>query len=481
MSQISWDENSLQRAVDWMRPLPNLLCVLSDLEPDPESGASFPSVWQQFATNHASTLQSGVDLRQGKLVAECSRVLALVQKLPVDTIARAIDGIAEWLSAWRREVVKLPDYQAVWQRLWPLAVAATNAQQDVTDAVDLNRIAPTADDREPLDLDTLNTPAGKLVGVFLEACFQVEPAAHPFHTDAKLLAMRDTVMDVRGRTAVIVRHRLIERLPYFLAADQQWTQEHLITPLKSQSIEALALWRAIARQTQFFDVLSILGSEMAERVISRDVGRESRQSLVFSLMVECLWALQDQREPAVPYLRIQQTLRRLDDEVRAYAADAIRRFVSDVPATPEGKERSLTPENVFHGSAAPLLEHVWPPERSLATPGVSKALARLPAASGEAFADAVKAIERFLLPFDCWSMLDYGLYGEKEGEARLAIIDNQTKALALLLLLDRTVGTSESAVIPYDLTTALDQVEQAAAQLAGSSVFRRLATAARRA
>lgn len=175
-----------------------------------------------------------------------------------------------------------------------------------------------------------------------------------------------------------------------------------------------------------------------------------------------------------------EEVRRLDDEVRAYAADAIRRFVSNVPATTQGKERSLTPENVFHGSAAPLLEQVWPQERSLATPGVSKALARLPAASGEAFADSVKAIERFLVPFDCWSMLDYGLYGEEGGEARLATIDNQAKASALLLLLDRTVGSSESAVIPYDLTAALDQVVKAAAQLAGSSVFRRLATAVRR-
>jgi hypothetical protein len=73
-------------------------------------------------------------------------------------------------------------------------------------------------------------------------------------------------------------------------------------------------------------------------------------------------------------------------------------------------------------------------------------------------ADAVKAIKRFLVPFECWSMLEYGLYGEwrRKAERDLRTVNDQSKASALLLLLDRTVGTSESAVIPYDLTAALD-------------------------
>jgi hypothetical protein len=375
----------------------------------------------------------------------------------------------------------LPDYQAVWHRLWSFAVDATNARQSASDDVDLNTVARATDDREPLDLDTLNTPSGKLVGAFLDSCPSVTPGARPFEDNADLLGMRAAVMNAQGRTAVIARHRLIESLPHFLEVDPEWTEANLVTPLMAESAEALALWRAIARQTQFYKVLKIIGDQMAERAVRRDLGRETRQSLVFSLIVECLWALQEQREPAVPFPRLQQMIRSLDDEVRAYAADAVQRFVASVPASPQGKALSLTPEIVFRGAASPLLTRIWPQERSLTTAGVSRAFAHLPAAAKGAFAEAVDVVDRFLVPFDCWSMLDYGLYGDEDGESKLSGIDSEDKAAALLQLLDHTVGTSEAAVVPYDLASALDQIEKTSLRLVDSPVFRRLAAAARRA
>ena len=50
-----------------------------------------------------------------------------------------------------------------------VAVEATNAAQPVPGDYDLNLVTRQSDDREPMDLDTLNTPAGKCVGVFLAA------------------------------------------------------------------------------------------------------------------------------------------------------------------------------------------------------------------------------------------------------------------------------------------------------------------------
>jgi hypothetical protein len=69
----------------------------------------------------------------------------------------------------------------------------------------------------------------------------------------------------------------------------------------------------------------------------------------------------------------------------------------------------------------------------------------------------------------------------EEGEAKkLAAINDEAKAKALLRLLDLTVGSSESAVIPYDLTDALDQIRSVAPHLVDSATYRRLSTAARR-
>ncbi len=90
------------------------------------------------------------------------------------------------------------------------------------------------------------------------------------------------------------------------------------------------------------------------------------------------------------------------------------------------------------------------------------------------------AIERFLVPFECWSILDYGLFGEVDGKPKLSSIDNKEKATAFLRLLDLTTGTAEGAVIPHDLGDALDRVRRVAPSLTKNQEFRRLETDARR-
>jgi len=429
---------------------------------------------------HSPARGQGEDGTPRNFKAECARVLSLINKLPEETVRQAIDGISGWLSEWKRQVVVLPKGLSVWLKLWPIAVEATNAQQPVEEEIHINTVAQSSDDREPMDLDTLNTPAGKLVGVFLAACPNLRGNDRPFDVDCALPTMRDAIIAATGRSGLIARHRMIEALSYFLSADPDWTHEHLITPLIADNSEAIALWSAIARRTRFSDVLKIIGGPMTKRATDQRLSRESRRSLVFSLVIECLHAFREQRDPAVPYSRIQQMIRLIDDEVRAYGAEAIQRFIHDVSTSREGGPASPSPEQLFRSAAAPFLLQVWPQERSLATPSVSQALADLPATTREAFAEAVDAIERFLVPFECWSMLEYGLYGEEDDNPKLSIIDNHEKAAAFLRLLDLTIGTSEGAVIPYDLAEALDQVRKIAPNLAENQVFRRLATAARR-
>ena len=404
--------------------------------------------------------------RSAIFLTESARVLSLLAKLPEATVRQAIDGISHWFSAWEKQLVVLPEGLSVWLKLWPIAVEATNAKQPVEEEIHLNTVAQSSDDREPMDLDTLNTPAGKLVGVFLAACPNLQANDRPFNVDGAPRTMRDAIIAATGRSGLIARHRMIEALPYFLRADPAWAHEHLIAPLIADNSEAITLWRAIARQTHFSYVLKIIGGPMTERATDRRLGRETRRSLVFSLVIECLYALLEQREPAVPYARIQQMIRSLDDEVRAFGAEAIQRFVRDVSARHEGEQGSHSPEELFRAAAAPFLQQVWPQERSLATPGVSQALATLPATTQAAFAEAVNTIERFLVPFECWSMLDYGLYGEEDGNPKLSSIDNHVKAAAFLRLLDLTIGTAEGSVIPYDLADALDQIRRVAPNLA---------------
>jgi hypothetical protein len=475
-----WDSDLSGRAWDWMRQTGNAATLIPDLEASVDGGAAFPKLWERFGWAHSPAPEMKNVGPQEELAAEATRVLTLLETLPEVTIQHAIDGISQWISTWQSYIAKLPDGLAVWQRLWPLAVEATNAAQPADADLDLNLVARPSDDHEPMDLDTLNTPSGKFVGVFLKVCPRIKGEENPFAHSGIARTMRDTVIAATGRAGLIVRHRLIEELPYFMRADLNWAEQHLIRALLEDSADALSLWRALARQTQYVDVLKVIGAAMVVRAGDLRLGRETRRSLVFSLVVECLHALNENRAPAVAYAGIQQMIRALEDEVRAHAADAIQQFVSEMSAPKHAKEAVPTPEDLFHHAAASFLRAVWPQERSLSTPGVSRALADLPVTSRGAFVPAVDAIQRFLVPFDTWSMLDYGLFGDDDGEPRLSNIDDAEKAAAFLRLLDCTIGTAQSAVIPYDLGAALGQIEKVAPSLVQEPLFRRLATAARR-
>ena len=59
------------------------------------------------------------------------------------------------------------------------------------------------------------------------------------------------------------------------------------------------------------------------------------------------------------------------------------------------------------------------------------------------------------------------------------MINTEAKANALLKLLDLTVGPADGAVIPHDLTDALDQI-RSMRYIVDRVSYRRLSTAARR-
>jgi hypothetical protein len=477
-TRSSFSDNRSSGAHDWIAHQNNSLKILLDFESTSEGGAAFPNIWERFGWAHSPPPPDQSQSTQRDPSAEATRVLSLLLKLPISTVGKAIRGISHWLSTWEKRIAP-SQVLPVWLRLWPVAVSATNSEQPPDAPIDLNTVARNARATdEPRDFDTLNSPAGKLVGVFLAACPNLNEVPRPFDTNNALRIMRDAVSAEHGRSGLIAKHRMTESLSYFLRADPAWTRDNLIKPLISDAADTRVLWRAVARRTQVLEVLKGIGPAMAERATDLLIGRETRKSLVFSLAIEALHALMESRTPAVPFSRITQMIRALDDEVRAHAAQTVQRFVRD--SSSKKLKNPLPPEQVFRTAARPFLETVWPQERSLVSPGMSKAFADLPATSRGAFTEAVDAIERFLVPFDCWSMLDYGLYGDEEGVAKLSTLITPENAAAFLRLLDLTIGTQEGSVVPFDLASALDRIRTVDPELADDRPFRRLATVARR-
>ncbi|MDX8483171.1 hypothetical protein RFN28_32670 [Mesorhizobium sp. VK24D] len=157
----------------------------------------------------------------------------------------------------------------------------------------------------------------------------------------------------------------------------------------------------------------------------------------------------------------------------------VERFLREL-ATQNGETSLERAAELFRSAAKPFLERVWPQELSLVTPGVSSALADLPAAAGNAFAEAVDAVGRFLVPFECWSLHSYGLRSMAAEANKLAIIDSPLKARALLKLLDLTIGSQDISVIPNDLGLALERISELDKSLEREFAYQRLTTAARR-
>ena len=327
------------------------------------------------------------------------------------------------------------------------------------------------------DLDAYNTPVADLMGVFLDACSRATvDKVGTFDPGTDLKRVRDATEGCEGQALLIARHRLIEWLPYFLRVDKAWAISALIGPLQSGTPESLPLWRAVSRRRIGTAALEIIGSDVAAQVTNPGLGTKSRTNLIISLVAESLNAFCAQRQPAVSGADLQQVLRSADVEVRVHAAETVVQFVRE-----QGEVSGHSPEGAFDTAAAPFLGQVWPQERMLVTPGVSRAFAELPARSGKAFARAVRSIKRYLVVFNCYSIMDYGLYGDDvEWTPKLTTIDDEAKAEALLELLNLTVGVSESAIVPYELSDALGQIRSVKAKLAEIPSFRRLVAMARR-
>ena len=133
-----WDDGPAGQAWDWLREEGNSVRVLEDIESSPNSGAEFPTVWENFGQVHSLSVNQGQETRVRDLSAETRRVLGLLVKLPNGTISESIGGISYWLDCWKKYVVAVPNWSAVWLRAWPLAVETTNAMQPPNEEPDFN-------------------------------------------------------------------------------------------------------------------------------------------------------------------------------------------------------------------------------------------------------------------------------------------------------------------------------------------------------
>ena len=476
-------ETSDYQASDWLRHPDHVVHILRDLESAASLVNRFPHLWDRFGHMHSQHGSQSESETTRDTHSEAVRVLGLMNRLSDATVETANDGICHWLYMWSGHVIRSELGRQVWLRAWPFAVEITNATETSDDKVFSDPTIRTGDEeRARREIDAFHLPVGKLLRVFLELFRFTDEIRDPFSSGSLLTLMRDRAIAAPGRSGLIAHYHLTQKLPGFLQVDPAWAMQRLVDPLLNDDDRSVVLWRAVASAWIDSEMLKIIGEEATKRLLDDRIGKEARKGLVSCLVHEGLTAFTDRREPSISHARISQVLRTADNEIRHEAAFAIWEFQDYAYRKGQG---SLPPCRTFLSAVKPFLQHVWPQERSLATSGVSHHFSRLPAVSGEAFAETVDEVARFLVPFDCWSLLDYGFnesgLSEDFGMPRLSdAVDDPPKAHALLRLLDLTVGDSQDAVIPDDLSTALYRIESKAPRLTSGPAFRRLAAAARR-
>ena len=457
----------------WLIQTGNLSLLLGDLEHHDGNLSAFPTLLTRFWRLHHPTQEDSADAR-----VEGDRVLSLLRRAPDALVRMSIADLTQWLAFWKTPIASCPSLPEVWIRLWPLAVEATNSEPPQGESTGLRShpAGKVSDRDDEVDLQIHGTPVGRMVEVFMRLCPSLKEIPHPFESPGPLANLRTSLWKAGGRAGLIVRCSFLIDLYYFLQADPTWAEAQLLPLLFRGGSEDARYWQAFMRTTQFSDVIQILGEVMADRAVDPNLGRSSRRSILGSLALESLHAFREGRSPAIAKERVQQALRLTDEGGRAYVADVVYRFAREVPAL-DGPESG--PAANIRTAVLPFLAECWPQERSLVTPRISQSFATLPALAGEGFAATVQALSRFLRPFECWSLLDFGLFGEFEGVPRLTTIDTPTKAEALLCLLDLCIGNREDTVIPMDLASGLERIRELAPQLTQAVSFRRLATMAR--
>jgi hypothetical protein len=469
----AFDEGAT-RAENWLRLPGSPARLIDDFENSSGAAHTFLHVWGWFAWLHVPTGSEPRDRSDRDLQQQCVRVLLLLSRFPDDSLQGTIDGVAHWLWHWRARVAALPEGLAFWLRIWPIAVRATNSPSRGGQIPEHEKNASAAD-RQVVTREVMSNAVAKLVEVFLAACPESTGEGSPFSVSSVPATMRDVVSGVSGRAGWIVRYCLLGSLDYFLRADPAWAREKLVARLSRDHGSTAALWHAVATGASSREALGVLGQDMASIAADPQFDRSTRESLVDHIIGEALSSFYGERPPAVSVPHIQQMLRRLDDELRDHAAQEIWRVAINARETHAREQNAPPVEEVCRKAILPFLRDVWPQESSLATIGVTRSFASLPAIAGDAFEETVQAVSRFLKPFDCNSMLEYFFLDDEP----LAQVDDRKKAAAFLCLLDSTIGDPRSSVVPDDLAEALAQIRKVAPQLVKDPRFRRLSAACR--
>ncbi|RUZ74677.1 hypothetical protein EN943_23120 [Mesorhizobium sp. M7A.F.Ca.US.006.01.1.1] len=454
----SWDDRS-REASDFIGHNPGLIL---ELLAESETSTAQVKIWQSLGyyfrpTDLNATADSATDEDRAKIPLAIRMCQAIVS-LPQDTLHGAIDGLTSWMSFWERLLKDSNHFLSAWLSLWPSAVMEVNESQ---------KIDKSLSDR------SFASPAGNMARAFMAACPQILRNTKPFAVEPwprVLQAIEETV----GEARLQVQYQLITNLGYFLAAEPAWARRNLLMPLRDAEGEAIELWKAFSQGHLLGrEFLGQIASALIKATMNTNLSSDIRGNLARLVTWSEILDRRDGVAPTIGTNFVQQMFRMGGDQVRSQALRAMKEYMkSGEKVSEQSADR--------YALISSLFVEIWPKELTLNTRRVSDALADLPATAGAKFADAVELVTPYLTPFDCWSLWEYGVLAHDDNGKTIQIVRTAKDAYAFLVLLDKTIGGEDGAVIPNGLDKALQHISLTAPGLEKDVRYQRLLTLSRR-
>jgi hypothetical protein len=384
---------------------------------------------------------------EGMVLRSWRYVAPLVQTMP-DAILQEIDhAVTRWIESASKSINGHEDIlQNLCGRVLTLPIEAGSDSRVIRDGVETYDPVGSA----------INHPIGHVTQALINLWFKQNPNDNDL-LPADLKPIFTTLCDVQVERFSHGRVLLSSQLITFFRVDRLWTEQHLL-PLFgwSNPVEAKAAWEGFLWLSSLYQpLLSAFKSQFLDSANHyADLGEHRQQFARF-----------------LTYAALGPT--------EGYSAHEFRSAFGAIPQ--EGLEESAQAlfqalegaanlrEDYWKNRAQPFWQQIWPKSRHLATPRIAESLTRLVIAAGGEFPAALTAVQDWLQPIEHPDYVVHLLH--ESGLCSRYPVD----ALNLLnaVIADQPWG-------PRELGQCLDEIVQAAPNLAQDGRYLRLREYSRR-
>ena len=374
-----------------------------------------------------------------------------LRAMPRATSPSNIANAAYWLS---ERAGKLPSDQHLRASLWQVwdSLAQMACGSDGNTAIGSSNSSD----------DAPNSSIGRVIHALLALLGE-----HPWTTGQTfgpdMRGRLNLLLEAPGTAGKHAQLLLMRHITYFDRIDPEWAADKLVPRLSWSSPEASVLWPARAASgTGSASLFNQLKAPFLESFVRLKSNKEGNEGLAFVLIQVAIWK---QAGNAIAYdltfPDVRAALTAASATVRGHVAWHLWRWMAGE------KDEVFDRADRWRSQVGPLFESIWPLDAGARDERTSHTLVLMALECGNAFPDAVEAIEDFIVPHDLATV---------EASLRLEGPHQETTAQhpsAFLRLLS-AITDPRIARVPFDLGKVLDQCRASSPGIERERAFVRL-------